>query len=510
MTQACSANTTFEPQSLRGLRIDFSRQLVNEGQVQQTLDNFVSKGLVDKRRALFEGDRVNATEGRAAWHTVLRRPTSQQPAQVAKDLAQAKQLAQQFRSEQRVLPENQSIQDVVILGIGGSLLGPQLLMSALAPLKYRCHYIGNVDGHVLDNTFAQCKPANTLFILISKSFTTIETQMNANHCLAWLAQHGIEHGKKQFVAITANRGAAAQWGAEPELTLGFEDWVGGRYSVWSSVGFPVMLTVGVEAFDEIAKGAYEVDQHFSGTPLEGNLPTLMAAYEMIAMDRGQTSRCVATYDERLAKLPDYLQQLEMESLGKRVQLDGQLANGCGPLVWGTVGTTGQHSVFQWLHQGQQKTPIDFIVCAQPHHGHLELHRSMLANCLAQAQALYSGRNEEQTASQLTAQGLSSDEVARLTPHMTFAGGRSSTLIMLPKLTPFYLGAMLALYEHKVFVLSVAFGINAFDQYGVELGKIAAKRIDTSLISAVANNGNQVVEGVDAVTQAQIAWIKKQA
>jgi glucose-6-phosphate isomerase len=493
----------FEPPTLRGLRFDFSRQVSPPSQIHSTLTGLAEKQLVAKRQALLAGERMNVTEGRAAWHTVLRRPTSLQPAEVAKDLAQAKALAGEFRSGQRKLPGHQAIKNVVILGIGGSLLGPQLLMTALAPLTYRCHYIGNVDGHVLDNTFAQCEPSTTLFVLISKSFTTIETQMNASHCLAWLAKHGIEHGKKQFVAITANRDAAAKWGAEPELTLGFEDWVGGRYSVWSAVGFPVMLSIGVEAFEEIRTGAYAVDQHFEREPLVTNLPVLMAAFELAAMSRGETSRCVATYDERLAKLPDYLQQLEMESLGKRVQLDGQLAQGCGPLVWGTVGTTGQHSVFQWLHQGQQKTPIDFIVCAQPNHEHAALHRSMLANCLAQAQALFSGRDAEQTAKELAAQGVAAEEVARLTPHMTFAGGRSSSLIMLPKLNPFFVGALLALYEHKVFVLSVAFSINAFDQYGVELGKIAAKKIDASLSSGEPS------EGVDAVTQAQIAWIKNQ-
>ncbi len=507
MTLPSAIQTILEPPTLRGVRFDFSRQIASSEQIRTSLNELADKHLVEKRRALFAGDRINATEGRAAWHTALRRPAQLQPVDVAKDLAQAKALALEFRSQQRKLPGSKEIKDVVILGIGGSLLGPQLLMTALAPLTYRCHYIGNVDGHVLDNTFAQCEPSTTLFILISKSFTTIETQMNASHCLAWLAKHGIEHGKKQFVAITANRAAAAKWGAEPELTLGFEDWVGGRYSVWSAVGFPVMLNIGVEAFEEISRGAYEVDQHFELEPLQTNVPVLMAAYELAAMSRGETSRCVATYDERLAKLPDYLQQLEMESLGKRVQLDGQLAQGCGPLVWGTVGTTGQHSVFQWLHQGQQKTPIDFIVCAQPNHEHSALHRSMLANCLAQAQALFNGRDAAQTANELTAQGLAADEVTRLTPHMTFAGGRSSSLMMLPRLSPFYVGALLALYEHKVFVLSVSFGINAFDQYGVELGKIAAKKIDAVLVTEVLSDGPN--EGVDAITQAQIAWIKKQ-
>jgi glucose-6-phosphate isomerase len=502
MTSANDVPSLFEPPTLRGLRLDFSRQIASPSQITTTLQELIAKGLVQKQQALLLGDRINATEGRAAWHTILRKPASSQPVEVAKDLEQAKTLATEFRTGQRNLPSG-IIKDVVVLGIGGSLLGPQLLMTALAPLKYRCHYIGNVDGHVLNNTLDQCEPANTLFILISKSFTTIETQMNASHCLAWLSKRGVEQGKKQFVAITANRSAAAKWGAEPELTLGFEDWVGGRYSVWSAVGFPVMLALGVETFDEISSGAYEVDKHFESQPLESNLPVLMAAYELAAMSRGETSRCVATYDERLAKLPDYLQQLEMESLGKRVQLNGELGLGSGPLVWGTIGTTGQHSVFQWLHQGQQKTPIDFIVCARPNHEYDVLHRSMLANCLAQAQALFNGRSADQTSKELAIQGLSNNEIERLTPHMTFAGGRSSTLIMLPKLSAFYIGALLALYEHKVFVLSVAFGINAFDQYGVELGKIAAKKIDALLL------GNAPTDGVDAVTQAQIAWIQKQ-
>jgi glucose-6-phosphate isomerase len=501
----------FEPSGLKGLRIDFSRQVVSSDELAGQLNRLKVAQIDDRRDALFSGEKVNVTESRAAWHTALRLPAEQQPPSVAADMAKAKSLASEFRSRKRLLPGNKDIKDVVILGIGGSLLGPQLIISALETTKdadrpplFRCHYIGNVDGHALDAVFAACEPEHTLFVFVSKSFTTIETQMNANHCLAWLAKNGIAQvsAKGQFVAITANRAAAKAWGAQPDLTLGFEDWVGGRYSVWSSVGFPVMLACGVTAFEEASSAAHAVDLHFAAEPIERNLPVLMACYELAAMDRGENARCVATYDERLAKLPDYLQQLEMESLGKRVGLNGLPTQSAGPLVWGTVGTTGQHSVFQWLHQGLQKNPIDFFVCAKPDHAHESLHRSMLANCLAQAQALFQGRSVDQTIAVLKSQGLPNEEVTRLAPHMTFAGGRSSTLFMLPRLNAFYLGAILALYEHKVFVLSVAFGSNAFDQYGVELGKIAAKQIDAAI-----ENPDQAT-GLDEHTAAQLNWLRR--
>jgi glucose-6-phosphate isomerase len=500
----------FEPPTLKGLRIDFSRQVVSSDELSVQINRLKAAQLADRRDALFAGEKVNVTESRSAWHTVLRKPAELQPPNVAADMLKAKSLANEFRSKKRLLPGNKAVKDVVILGIGGSLLGPQLMISALemtqtdTPL-FRCHYIGNVDGHALDAVFAVCQPEHTLFVFVSKSFTTIETQMNANHCLAWLAKSAIApaSAKAQFIAITANRAAAVAWGAQTDLTLGFEDWVGGRYSVWSSVGFPVMLACGVDAFEAASYAAHMVDQHFAVEPLDRNLPVLMACYELAAMNRGENARCVATYDERLAKLPDYLQQLEMESLGKRVSLNGQPAHAAGPLVWGTVGTTGQHSVFQWLHQGLQKTPIDFFVCAKPDHAHSSLHRSMLANCLAQAQALFHGRGLNETIAVLKSQGLPDVEVERLAPHMTFAGGRSSTLFMLPRLNAFYLGAILALYEHKVFVLSVAFGSNAFDQYGVELGKIAAKLIDSAI-----ENPNQTT-GLDEHTAAQLAWLRRQ-
>jgi glucose-6-phosphate isomerase len=497
----------FAPEFLGGLRVDFSRQRVTDAELESHFAHLMASGLESKRRALLSGETINATEGRAAWHTVLRQPAQQQPASVATDLKAAKRLAADFRSGKRLLPGAKTLKDVVILGIGGSLLGPQLLITALAkPNDVRCYYIGNVDGHVLDATFAQCDPEHTLFVLVSKSFTTTETQMNATHCLAWLTKKGVALPKQQFVAITSNRAAAAKWGALPELTLGFDDWVGGRYSVWSAVGFPVMLACGVPEFEQASAAAHQVDLHFASAPMADNIPVLLACFELAAMARGENSRCVATYDERLAKLPDYLQQLEMESLGKRVLLNGQPAHGCGPLVWGTVGTTGQHSVFQWLHQGQQKTPVDFIVCATPDHLHESLHRSMLANCLAQAQALANGRSLEQTAAALRLQGMDEGEVERLAPHMTFEGGRSSTLFILPRLNASFLGAMLALYEQKVFVLSVAFGINAFDQFGVELGKIAAKKIDLAI--ETMHSTSPVSEGLDAITQAQLQWLKQ--
>ena len=499
--------TVFE---LAGLRFDFSRQHFARESVNKTITYLQAQGLESARVGLLSGAIINTTERRAAWHTVLRLPADQQPVQVAADLSQARKLAQGMIDGSVQLPGGKIIKHVIVLGIGGSLLGPQVLAHALLPkqAQFDMHFIGNIDGHVLSDVFARCDPNHTLFILISKSFTTLETQINAQHCLRWLHESGAsnvaEDGKQHFVAITANRPAAAAWGARADWTLGFEDWVGGRYSVWSAVSFPVMLACGVAATDQVRAGAYEVDQHFLNAALASNIPVLMACAELAALERGEGSRCVAAYDERLAKLPDYLQQLEMESLGKRVQQNGQAAVAAGPLVWGTVGTTGQHSVFQWLHQGLQKTPIDFIVCAKPDHSFETLHRGMLANCLAQAQALDLGRDENSTRSVLSAQGLEQSEVDRLAPHMTFMGGRRSSLIMFERLNPYSLGALLALYEHKVFVLSLAFGSNAFDQYGVELGKIAAKRIDAALL---AEGELEAMDGVDQCTTAQLLWLK---
>ena len=491
---------------IAGLRVDFSRQHLSEQALGQATAALQRQGLDNARVGLLSGATINTTEKRAAWHTVLRLPASQQPVGVAADLLEAKTLAQAMINGSQLLPGAKPIKHIIVLGIGGSLLGPQVLSHALGPQQshFDMHFIGNIDGHVLSDVFARCEPSQTLCILISKSFTTLETQMNAQACLAWLHENGVRDGKQHFVAITANRAAASAWGARVEWTLGFEDWVGGRYSVWSAVSFPVMLSCGVEAMDAVRAGAYEVDQHFLNAPSLANVPVLMACAELAALKRGEGSRCVAAYDERLSKLPDYLQQLEMESLGKRVQHNGSPADAAGPLVWGTVGTTGQHSVFQWLHQGLQRTPIDFIVCAKPDHVFTALHRGMLANCLAQAQALDEGRDEAATTAALSAQGLPVSEVERLSPHMTFEGGRRSSMIMFERLNPHSVGALLALYEHKVFVLSVAFGSNAFDQYGVELGKIAAKRIESALLAqGDADHGS----GIDQSTKAQLLWLK---
>ncbi len=492
------------PVEISGVRIDFSRQLRSDETVSEILTQLDLLDFESQRKALFTGSIVNQTEGRAAWHTSLR--STGLSGAALNDLNQAKEFANSVRSGDWLIADKHLVKSVVVLGIGGSLLGPSLAVKALSVENssngLACHFVGNIDGQTLDETLSQCEASSTLFLLISKSFTTQETQLNAQACIQWLSSHGVIAPRRQFIAITADRGAAENWGARPDAILHFDHWVGGRYSLWSAVGLPIMLVHGVEKFEQLVSGASALDQHFFEASHERNLPVLLAAYEFAALKEGESARCIAVYDGRLRQLPDYLQQLEMESLGKTTTVLGGKVKFSSPLVWGTVGTSGQHSVFQWLHQAPQRTPIDFIVCARPNHAHVDQHQALLANCIAQSQALAQGRTLTETSEWLRQKGVAEEKIKELAPHMSFAGGRSSTLIMLDALTPFNLGALLAMYEHKVFVLSLLFGVNAFDQFGVELGKVLAKDVLQSL-----QDHSLINTTLDETTRAQLAWLQ---
>jgi glucose-6-phosphate isomerase len=373
--------------------------------------------------------------------------------------------------------------DVVNIGIGGSDLGPALAAEALAPYsspQLKTHFVSNVDGAHLAGVLAELNPATTLFIVASKTFTTLETLANARTAREWLLSQSGEAraAGRHFAAVTANVAAAREFGIDPAWTFEFWDWVGGRYSVWSAVGLATALAVGMDQFDAFRGGAREMDEHFAAAPLERNLPVVLGLLGVWYINFfGAATHAVLPYDQSLALLPAYLQQLEMESNGKRVTREGAaLDYATAPVVWGAPGTNGQHAFFQLLHQGTQMIPADFIGCCQSHHALGGHHEILMSNFFAQTEALMLGKTPEEAREDMLAQKVAPAEIERLLPHRVFPGNRPSTSIMLKKLDPHGLGALLALYEHKVFVQSVIWRINAFDQWGVELGKGLANRI----------------------------------
>ena len=404
-------------------------------------------------RRLVDGERVNATEGRAALHTALRGDLS-----TAAHARECAALAREARVRMAALIDTLAaggVTDIVSVGIGGSDLGPRLVADALAlpGARFRVHFLSNVDGNAAQRVLAGLDPEKSAAILISKTFGTQETLLNGRIVRDWLGDDGRVYG------VSANVERAAAFGIAPERILPMWDWVGGRYSLWSAVGFPIALAIGMDRFEALLAGAAELDAHALEAPLRENLAVwhaLTALWNRNAL--GLATQAVLPYDERLKLLPNYLQQLVMESLGKSARLDGAaLAEQTVPVWWGGPGTDTQHSFFQALHQGTQVVPADFIGVVRSEDGHAENHRALLANLLAQMQAL--------------ANGQASDD-----PHRAYAGGRPSTLILLDALTPQSLGALIALYEHSVYLQSVAWGINAFDQFGVELGKQLASTL----------------------------------
>ena len=439
-------------------------------------------GVEARRDAMLRGEAVNLTEGRAVLHTALRAPRVAGD-QVSEDVHKVQGAMLAFAEQMRDTAAS-GIRHVVNIGIGGSDLGAQMVVPALdayttAGLDF--HFVSNVDGHDIAPVLRKLHPARTLFVLASKTFTTQETMANAHTAKAWFLANGGTELERHFVAATTNVAAAAAFGITN--TFGFWDWVGGRYSLWSAVGLPIALAIGAENYRQLLAGAHEMDQHFARTPLEQNLPMLLGLIDVWYRNfHGLGSRSVAPYHQGLRRLPAYLQQLEMESNGKCVDLEGDaLPFGTSPVVWGESGTNGQHAYFQMLHQGTDVIPVEFILVQKPAH-RLEgrdvawlpmlerQHAMLLANGLAQAQALMQGKSAAQarTESAPTASAaLDADTLAR---HRSFPGNRPSTTLVLKRLTPRALGALIALYEHRVYTSGAVWGINSYDQWGVELGK----------------------------------------
>ncbi|MBV8504096.1 MAG: glucose-6-phosphate isomerase [Paucibacter sp.] len=459
---------------------DLSKNRIDKPAMELLLALARDCGLESQRNDLLQGAPINLTEGRAVLHTALRSPAGADAwsAEVQGALQTMLAFAEQVRDQAA-----SGIRDVVHIGIGGSDLGPAMVVQALQPYGrpgLKLHFVSNVDGHDLAPLLRELSPATTLFIVASKTFTTQETLANALAAKAWFEAAGGSDIARHFVATTTNTAAAGQFGIT--RTFGFWDWVGGRYSLWSVIGLPIAIAIGADNFRALLAGAHAMDQHFATAPLERNLPVLMGLIDVWYRNfHGFTSRSVAPYHQGLRRLPAYLQQLEMESNGKSVDRDGEpLSVATSPVVWGEAGTNGQHAYFQMLHQGTDVIPVEFICVRTPRYGeHVppavverlrDQHRKLLANCLAQSQALMQGKRFEEALGErapTASQTMAPEAIAR---HRSFPGNRPSTTLVLEELSPESLGALIALYEHRVFVTGALWGINSYDQWGVELGK----------------------------------------
>ncbi len=479
---------------------DLSKNLVDTATLRFLVDLARECRLEPRRDAMLAGEPVNPTEGRAVLHTALRAPRGQ--GRFSDEVHGVLDAMLAYVETVRDVAAS-GIRDVVNIGIGGSDLGPQMVVPALDAFVHpglNFHFVSNVDGHDITPVLRRLEPAHTLFIVASKTFTTQETMANAHAARDWFTANGGIDTTKHFVATTTNVAAAAEFGIT--TTFGFWDWVGGRYSLWSAIGLPIALAIGAENFRALLAGAHAMDRHFATAPLARNLPALLGLIDVWYRNfHGFTSRSVAPYHQGLKRLPAYLQQLEMESNGKRVDEDGQaLAYATSPVVWGEPGTNGQHAYFQMLHQGTDVIPVEFIAVKRPTHDLHEQHRMLLANCLAQSQALMLGKSTAQALGEkapTASRELDANTIAR---HRTFPGNRPSTTLVLDRLTPRSLGALIALYEHRVFTSGAIWGINSFDQWGVELGKALASDLLPRLDSGDAT-------GLDASTAGLLARLR---
>ena len=461
---------------------DLSKNRLDTATLMFLLDLARECGLEARRDAMLAGVAINATEGRAVLHTALRAPRGQG---LFSDEVHGVLEAMLAYAERVRDTAASGIRHVVNIGIGGSDLGPQMVVPALDAFGHReltLHFVSNVDGHDLTRVLRRLQPAETLFIVASKTFTTQETMANAEAARAWFVANGGQDIASHFVAATTNVAAAAKFGIG--TTFGFWDWVGGRYSLWSAIGLPIAIAIGADHFRAFLAGANAMDRHFATAPLASNLPALLGLLDLWYRNfHGFTSRSVAPYHQGLARLPAYLQQLEMESNGKRVDMAGAaLPFATSPVVWGEAGTNGQHAYFQMLHQGSDVIPVEFIAVKTPAHALADQHAKLLANCLAQSQALMLGKSADEALREAAPTASQSIDARTLAAHRSFPGNRPSTTLVLDALTPRSLGALIALYEHRVFVSGALWGINSFDQWGVELGKALASQLLPRLAS----------------------------
>lgn len=488
-----------------GIFLDYSKNRISTETIQLLIELANASGLEQYREKMFAGEAINFTEKRAVLHCALREPgKNPEPimSQVHHELKRIEKLVTTLREHKWHGFSGNPITDVVNIGIGGSDLGPAMAVAALTPYtleKLKVHFVSNLDATHIFETLKELNPETTLFIIASKTFTTQETLTNANTAKEWLlnAADGksevIEH---HFVAVSAKPERAKEFGISEDNIFPFWDWVGGRFSLWSAIGLPVAIAIGMDKFYELLEGAHAMDEHFKAAPLEKNLPVILGLLGIWNINfLGATSQAIIPYDQYLSLLPAFLQQLEMESNGKRVDFDGNVVTyNTAPIIWGSVGTNGQHAFHQLLMQGTHIVPVDFILPLQSHNPIGNHHMLLAANCFAQSQALMSGRDESEVASELKEQGLSEIEIKKLLPYKIIPGNIPSNTIIVEKVTPKTLGALIALYEHKVFVQGVIWRINSFDQWGVELGKKLATKIIPML------EGETTIEGADSSTR----------
>jgi glucose-6-phosphate isomerase len=508
-----------------GIFVDFAKNRIDDGALAALFSLAETAGLAEDIERLFGGEKVNATEGRAALHMALRagvlarcpeQDTYGQDdvmPQVRGVLARIKAFSDDIRSGARTGHGGRAITDVVNIGIGGSDLGPAMVCDALRDLRDdgpRAHFVSNLDATHLSWTLETLRPETTLFVIASKTFGTQETLTNARSARAWtVSALGEEAVGKHFIALSTNVEKVREFGIDAANMFEFWDWVGGRYSLWSAVGISIALGLGYERFEALHRGAAAMDAHFRTAKWQDNLPVILALLQVWYRNGfGAQTHAILPYDFSLRMLPSYLQQLEMESLGKHVARDGSTLeiDSC-PVIWGGPGNNGQHAFYQLMHQGTTIIPSDFIVSAFGQHDDEEHQLGVLANALGQTEGLMRGRTLEESKSALAGRGMESEQ-DRLAPHLVMAGNQPSTVILYEKLSPEVLGSLVALYEHKVFVQSVLLDINAFDQYGVELGKELANRIQPEL---AADTGD-VTEGGsgahDSSTRALIERVRR--
>ena len=499
---------------LGDLLYDYSKQRLSRAMLAELTALAQAAHVPARRAALFSGSAINNTENRPALHMALRDFSSSHVMvngrdvlpEVAETRARVAAFAESIRDGSLKGATGSRFRHVVNIGIGGSDLGPAMAVRALKPFcttEITLHFVSNVDGADIADTLEALDPAETLFIVASKTFTTQETMTNAATARAWLvAKLGEGAVARHFCAVSTRLDRVAAFGIPPAKVFGFQDWVGGRYSLWSSIGLAIVIAIGPAHFEAMLRGAGEIDRHFQEAPLERNIPVLMALVGIFNHNiLGCETQAIIPYDQRLGRFPAYLQQLDMESNGKSVTRDGAAVPcATGPVIWGEPGTNGQHAFFQLIHQGTQIVPVDFLVAAQPLQADAHHHDLLLANCLAQGEALMKGRALSEVETLLRAEGQSEANIAALAPHKVFSGNRPSSTLLYTKLDPATLGALIALYEHKVFVQAMIWDINPFDQWGVELGKELASRLAPVVADAKAS-----LAALDASTAGLVAW-----
>nr|WP_027132420.1 glucose-6-phosphate isomerase [Geminicoccus roseus] len=467
-----------------GILMDYSKSRITSDTVKLLEKLAAAAGIEARRDAMFEGEKINTTEDRAVLHTALRNrsnsPVEVDGQDVMPDvngvLAAMEKFTDAVRDGSRTGSTGKRITDVVNIGIGGSDLGPRMVVRALSPdasPELRVHFVANVDPADMHDTLQALDPATTMFVIASKTFTTMETMTNARAARAWVADAlGEASVGAHFVAVSTNAKEVSAFGISTDEMFGFWDWVGGRYSLWSAIGLPIALSVGFATFKELLDGAHQMDRHFQTAPIGQNLPMLLGLLRVWEIDAmGSSSIALLPYDQRLELFTPHLQQVDMESNGKGVMLDGSpVVFGSGPVIWGSPGTNGQHAFHQLLHQGNRIIPCEFLLAKTSRSPIGDGHQKLIANCLAQSEALMRGKTEDEVRAELTRQGMSGEALEALVPHKLFTGNRPSITFLYEKLDARTLGAVIALYEHAIFVQGTCWDVNSFDQWGVELGK----------------------------------------